>query len=62
MDCTAHNALSFLHTEQRRHAAGDQLQGTAAHGHQRGEEEARLPGGASEPAASYGAGAHGQLG
>lgn len=54
--------FKFWLSEQRVHAAGDQLQGATSHGHQRGEEEARLPGGASAPAAPHGAGTHGQLG
>lgn len=56
------HSSSHIPSEQCGYAAGDQFQGAAAHGDQRGEEEAGLPGGASEPAPPHGAGAHGELG
>jgi len=49
-------------SEQCGHAAGDQLQGEAPHGDQRGEEAPGLPGRASVSPLPDGAGAHGQLG
>ena len=57
------NCINRLyHPEQRRNAAGDQLQGADTHGDQWGEEAHGLSDRRAEPEPSDGAGAHGQLG